>query len=604
MKKQPDKIENNVKRKRPDVAAKQLLRKTHQETVVKSSLLNYLKGENEFKTAFISAIKNRVLSYSKRINMASLALADIIKKSYSQVEDVFDVVLPDIFEQTFIRQLMLGVESTTIKNGLSEYFIANPNYLRSDPRHYYDRNIYSAGAKKYITNLKNSLIFNLEIRIKQYTKKYQKNYDLPSEVRVAMLYRIYGWKMPQDILKTELTSEIIDECDFHRFILGLEEDEIIDPEKINLKNILNYYVYLNRFYESIDEKQFNIIPICSVKLHYITIDKLVLYGILTETKTVKCSREDFESLALDHYHSILHILKLQGKNNIFTGTIETDGIIMCTHFIKPKNTNNSSNEISILETDRVIAIDPGRVNIFYGVENKTNKIYKLTRRQYYKESGTDKAQHQSEIWQESIKQESILLSTVSIKGSNPIKHQEYMLTYLSIYDTLWTEYTKPRWSRQRFRLYGAKKRVFANFFNKIIKEDPKSKIIIAFGNAKFASGGKNEQSIPTSRAFKECASRFPCKLIDEFRTTRICYLDDSVLKKVAIKGAIEKKNWLRGLLWCGSTKNSKFINRDFNGAMNILRCALGPRPLALQRLPNQAKIIDRLGIIIKKCCRT
>jgi hypothetical protein len=410
--------------------------------------------------------------------------------------------------------------------------------------------------------------------------------------------------MPQDILKTELSSEIIDECEFHRFILGLEEDEIINPEKINLKNILNYYVYLNRYYESIDEKQFNIIPICGVKLHYITIDKLVLYGILTETKTVKCSKEDFESLSLDHFHSILNILKLQGQNNIFTGTIETDGIIMCTHFVKPKNTTNNSNGISILETDRVIAIDPGRVNIFYGVEDKTNKIYKLTRRQYYKESGTDKAQHQSEIWQESIKQESILLSTVSTKGSNPVKHQEYMMTYLSIYDTLWTEYTKPRWSRQRFRLYGAKKRVFANFFNKIIKEDPKSKIVIAFGNAKFASGGKNEQSVPTSRAFKECASRFPCKLIDEFRTTRICYLDNSVLKKVAIKGAIEKKNWLRGLLWCGSTKNSKFINRDFNGAMNILKCALRPRPLALQRLPNQPKLIDQLGIVIKKCCRT
>lgn len=592
MKKQPDKIE----RKRPDVAAKQLLRKTHQETVVKSTLLNYLKGENEFKTAFISAIKNRVLSYSKRINMASLALADIIKKSYIQVEDVCDVVLPDIFEQTFIRQLMLGVESTTIKNGLSEYFIENPNYLRSDPRQLYDRNIYSAGAKKYITNLKNSLIFNLEIRIKQYTKKYQKHYNLTSEVRIAMLYKIYGWKMPQDILKTELTNEIIDKCKFHRFILGLKEDEIINPEKTNLQKILNYYVYLNRFYESIDEKQFNIIPICSVKLHYITIDKSVLYGILKEIKTIKCSESDFKSLALDHYHSILHI---QGQNKIFTGTIETDGIIMCTHFIKPKNTNNK--EISILDTDRVIAIDPGRVNIFYGVENKTNKIYKLTRRQYYKESGTDKAQHQSEIWQESIKQESILLSTVSIKGSNPIKHQEYMMIYLSIYDILWNEYTKPRWSRQRFRLYGAKKRVFANFFNKIIKEDPKSKIVIAFGNAKFASGGKNEQSVPTSRAFKECASRFPCKLIDEFRTTRICYLDNSVLKKVAIKG---EKDWLRGLLWCGSTKNSKFINRDFNGAMNILRCALGPRPLALQRLPNQAKLIDRLGIVIKKCCRT
>jgi transposase len=108
--------------------------------------------------------------------------------------------------------------------------------------------------------------------------------------------------------------------------------------------------------------------------------------------------------------------------------------------------------------------------------------------------------------------------------------------------------------------------------------------------------------VPTTRAFKECSSRFPCKIINEFRTSKIYYEDDSILERVAFKDAPGKKDWLRGLLWCRSTNNSKFVNRDFNGAMNILRCALQEiRPLALQRQENQERIIDRLGKKIKRC---
>ena len=593
MNKPPDK-------KRPDMVSKLKSRKTQQETVVKSSLLKYVKGTLEFKTSFIKSIQSRVLAYSKRINMASLALTHLIQTSYEKVINVWDVDLPDIFNQTFIRQLMLGVQGTSVQNGLKEYFKENPEYLCNENRHYYDSNIYSAGAKKYLTNLKNSFIFNLESRIKQYTKKYQKNYNIKDEVRIAMLYKIFGWNMPDSISKIELSEEISKECNIHRFILGLSNNEIIEPEKILPLKILNYYIYLNRFYESIDETLFNIVPICNIKLHYITIDKSVLYGILKEIKLINCSENDFNALVMDQYHSILRINALQGKQHTFTGTIETDGIILCTHFTHLKVLSKNDSEIKILESDRVVAIDPGRTNIYYAVENKTNRIYKLTRSQYYQESGINLAKKQTETWIKPIQNESILYSQVSTKGCNCLKHQEYFKVYLSVYNVLWDEYTKSRWSRQRFRLYGSKKKVYAKFFNQITNADPTKRVIIAYGNAKFASGGKNEQSVPTSQAFKECSSRFPCKLIDEFRTSKVCYLDDSILKRVGLKGASDKKNWLRGLLWCCSTKISKFISRDLNGAMNILRCALGPRPLALQRKTNQEKIIDVLGKVIKR----
>ena len=79
MKKEPDKI----KKARTDRSDKLKLRKSTDETVVKSTLLNYLLGDQEVKLKFINAIQSRVLSFSKRINMASLSLNEIIKISFN-----------------------------------------------------------------------------------------------------------------------------------------------------------------------------------------------------------------------------------------------------------------------------------------------------------------------------------------------------------------------------------------------------------------------------------------------------------------------------------------------------------------------------------------
>jgi hypothetical protein len=52
-------------------------------------------------------------------------------------------------------------------------------------------------------------------------------------------------------------------------------------------------------------------------------------------------------------------------------------------------------------------------------------------------------------------------------------------------------------------LYGGKKRVFAKFFNNVEEQikaaAPGFNIVMAYGSAKFASGGPNEVSVPTGR---------------------------------------------------------------------------------------------------------
>lgn len=148
--------------------------------------------------------------------------------------------------------------------------------------------------------------------------------------------------------------------------------------------------------------------------------------------------------------------------------------------------------------------------------------------------------------------------------------------------TLWTEYLRHRWARQRLTLYGGKKRVFANFFNRLIKEFSEGgqrRVVVAYGNGKFASGGVGEQSVPTVRAYKECVSRVTTYLTDEFRTSKVHYIDHSVLQFVATLSSPRMS--LRGLLYNPTLR--RFVSRDLNAAMNIRSLLIGPRPVIFCR---------------------
>ena len=82
-------------------------REKYDEKVVKSCLQKYLRGDI---IKLINAIKQRVCSFSKRFHMASLLLSIFIK-SLDNNDD-----MEYIFDQTFIRQLMLGFEGTSKNN--------------------------------------------------------------------------------------------------------------------------------------------------------------------------------------------------------------------------------------------------------------------------------------------------------------------------------------------------------------------------------------------------------------------------------------------------------------------------------------------------------
>jgi hypothetical protein len=388
--------------------------------------------------------------------------------------------------------------------------------------------------------------------------------------------------------------------------------------------IVSQWVEINRYYEQQKLPMFSIVPISGLRNIFITIDTTSLFGIFKELDLIdsKINYATFDELREDHWRSFIDIDKQEKKHKSegvltkrFTSTIESDGVCLCVHYKRRKTEKDfsSAKESQSIEytegVDRGMSIDPGRVNIYTVVEKLPSgffKDYTLTRKTYYCESGINDAAKQTIAWTKSVKESLEILSTVSIKGVNMQSHRDFLKVYFKQRLLVLKEYSKDRWSRQRFRLYGGKKRVFANFWNNIQKNgDISKRIVVFYGSAKFAPGGKNEVSVPTSRAFKECSCRFATKCVEEFRTSKVDSRTDQILKLVVKK---QKKNdvrpvrALRGLLWCDSTNSvsGKFVNRDINAAINIYRCgADAKRPFSLTRNPKFTKIIQVIGKTIK-----
>lgn len=237
----------------------------------------------------------------------------------------------------------------------------------------------------------------------------------------------------------------------------------------------------------------------------------------------------------------------------------------------------------------------GATNIFYmaeELEDGTFRYYKLSRSQYYRESGMLEANKKTNRWNSGIQDCIQQLSEASPKCTTLAEFQNYIQVMLTVKEQLWSEYFKPRWARQRLRLYGGKKRVFSEFFNRVEKDTPKGKqIVVAYGSAKFVPGGKGEIAAPVGRAYNECKNRFITLYVDEFRTSRVYYQDGETLLQAVGRFKGYRKESIRGLLWCDSTNKfgSKLVNRDLNAALNIRRC-LTDRPASMKRSKDKTKL--------------
>jgi len=163
---------------------------------------------------------------------------------------------------------------------------------------------------------------------------------------------------------TNDTSVIHSVIQEHRAILGPanptdKTSELKKDKERYYRLILRYFVFLDRELERNAEmkvseekkedwerrkavlmgKRFNVVPICSIKSHFVNIDSDVFYGIMKEISPVfTVSRDDFTGENRATYlKNIFNFKRLKVRSQkVFTALIETDGVTLYVHYRRSK----------------------------------------------------------------------------------------------------------------------------------------------------------------------------------------------------------------------------------------------------------------------------
>lgn len=621
------------------------MQKTTLVYVVVKQTLNYaLKIPFRERDAFRNAISRLVDANSKLTNMGSLVmnawamhicpdstisddmLHDMLKKptifrqalmmnyeSARRNSTTYIGNIDAVWQNLFVSLIFPSTPSTpglsqTIDNSLINFYTNMMNHLITDIS--FDRI-----QKRYIMDFLSCYM----------SKKEARKCFWPVRAAINNQKSNLTEEISNDALGVEVASEIAQFILAERNSFGIQEKPLDERwRKKNLGKVLRfYYRVLKGLAEN--ERHFNLFPIMTCKSHYTTIDDETLRCLFFEVKKQgrKLSkqenvrlREECNALMLQ---DVFNYKKLKtAKSGFRPGkSVLTDGFAISMRFEKEVENGSIVSQVcepsrkkakkdKIHDTDdyhRVIAIDPGRVNMICAVEKVGDGLREnnLTRKAYYANSGITYHRKRVERWRKQISEQEDVMSQVSSKTVSLKNFRDFLAVYSKVYHSLWNHYSQRKYARWRFRLYCLKNKTLDRFFSDLCRDGDgkcrKSDVLIAYGAAKFQSNAKGETSVPTSNLYKRCTIHYKTTLVDEFNTSQICYACNHRVTKV-----IEKtKGELRGLKYCRNNDcphNNKrdalkpvYLKRDLNAALNILTCATASaRPLCFTSMFTAPKL--------------
>jgi hypothetical protein len=404
---------------------------------------------------------------------------------------------------------------------------------------------------------------------------------------------------------------------------------------VGMRTVLVRYYYkalilLERHKEA---KKFTLAPITKIANMNIHIDSSVLFHIITKYLLSKGMEKNLTIIDKVNNHnlgenkellwnSVFYVKRIESYNKYshFAYTIDTDGISTSIHYKRYPNdekppcslSNIKEKEIMEAKDQRVIAFDPGRTNLLYGVEkDKDGNIKKhvLKKSTYYNATGMTKASTFKKNHLDKIKDVELKFREHSLKTTDIETYKKFITNYLSpeVYNAVWNVRTTKKWINQKFRVYTLKQKFVDNMINCIIgnlpdKEAEKERITIAYGDAKISPTGTGEKPGPTSWLSKKISQMLKTDFVDEYNTTKkcnccgqtLCVVEHDITKKEYIRrrnkvrGKMRKRKFevkpddvvkeeekdkiqsveIRGLRWCETSRTYK--NRDLNAALNIL----------------------------------
>jgi len=441
-------------------SARTLRRKDNEDSnefVIKCGLDNSIKIDSNFKGDLLKELRNRMIETSRASHRVGLLVNIFIRECIQNTSNPLDIKIPtELLEnETFVYQLITGKfqkEIPEVVKLLDKYKVSNHTIKRYNG----DRNSLITVAAQYITNFKTFLQVNFEGNQVKFLRLWCVKNDIDPKFIWQIRCKINGWKP-----KTDLSLDSIDEdqktivdnlITYHRKLLDLVDTNKVGKLwiKSNYNRVIIYYSVLSQYLVENNKKGILIAPLPKIKSSFLYIDSNVFYGILRNIKYVNEPKKYNQ----DMYYEVFNINKLltasQKRNEFkFTGTIQTDCVSINFHFRRP-NIVTSTSKLKLDRNDpniRVIAQDPGRTTLFYGVEEIEPgefKKFKLTRNEFHTISGAKKAVKNVNRWNTEEKIAAVLnqLSQTNSKHINLDEFLKYVQIIKDNEEILWNEYTK------------------------------------------------------------------------------------------------------------------------------------------------------------------
>jgi len=278
--------------------------------------------------------------------------------------------------------------------------------------------------------------------------------------------------------------------------------------------------------------------------------------------------------------------------------------------LSPETYIDELTEYSQLQNKKIVAIDPGKCDLIYCVDDDKKEANKFRYSQDQRRKETKKKKYskiQLELKKEKINGKTIIeweteLSKLNRKSLNIKKFKEYIQKKSEINNVLYKFYETYIFRKLRLQSYRNTKKSeqkMINRFKKIFGNE--KEVVVCFGDYeqkqhmkfKEATKGKGMRTL-----FRKAG--FQTYLVDEFRTSCMCSnCEIGICKKTMVRKNPKPYRTgniiVHGLICC---KNGcGYWNRDVNGATNIYKIAYNAinnkeRPNYLSRSKNLSTGLD------------
>lgn len=601
--------DRNKKIKRTDVSRRKQERKNLESSVIKCSLSGRFCQDARYwtpeaRSVMLQILDEQVESLSQMMVRGSMVANEVLLTCLRE-----NLPLPDLSSTNFFRHCIVGKSNDPlVSRVLGTVFENHPEI----PRLKGDWAAINILTNRYVTNVKNSFVVPFLDRQKAFVKKWLKHGDLDKSYKFDIICEINGWPRRTPRVFPAEVHELIKR---HRELL--EEPQDLHPKNLRPHVVVLYYHELQRFYDNVGCARISLLPLCTSKRHFMTIDSTVLLNMLLNVADIMENQAPgwiqdialYDKMCSDAIHVCrdemwkktfgLRKLKTSSKRR-FDYQIDTDGISGCFHFSHPKppqivDTNDSDRK-HFLDAKRIISIDPGRTNLVTAYDSYLDRFFTLTRKDYYGAfRGSDR---KIKMWEKELQPINTELSEFSLQSADPLKCQGYRNTYLRWYLTIWRSRLAFNRARESLNIFFKKRKCLDTFFAKMRgpKDSPKPKV--AYGAASIRPHAHGEMSAPVKYVLKACSKMYHTTMVNEHLTSKIHEACGSRMHPVKNEG--EPANCsIRGLYWCPTCR--KLVNRDRNAALNILlvaRCTEGrPNHLAFGQ---QAVYMRKLTLLPRK----